>query len=231
MKGDRKLHLVPSPWSTTGRNEPPPTANEERAAAILRDALAAGDEPFACELRAAFAPTPVAATDLDAIVRRALGDESAATAIELKESQKLRAELDGEQAPKGSLLFSELRLAAYPTALPSERHEALFSGTEKRRALSGRPVPAHRLASTMAATLAAAAAIAAGVALVLDGGEPATTGANPSVGLARARSADDLFDAAVPFPRSGNESARVDRIAAARGADLRRNRFTVWGVR
>ncbi len=46
-----------------------------------------------------------------------------------------------------------------------------------------------------------------------------------------ARSTQDLFDAATPFPRSGGESARVDRIATARAADLRANRFASWGVR
>ena len=49
--------------------------------------------------------------------------------------------------------------------------------------------------------------------------------------LVRARSADDLFDATTPFPRHGEESARIDRIASARAADLRRNRFAAWGVK
>ena len=47
----------------------------------------------------------------------------------------------------------------------------------------------------------------------------------------RARSADALFDATTPFPRHGEESARIDRIASARAADLRQNRFAAWGVK
>ena len=44
------------------------------------------------------------------------------------------------------------------------------------------------------------------------------------------RSTDDLFGAA-PFPRTGGESQRIDRIAMARASDLRQNRFAAWGVR
>jgi hypothetical protein len=73
--------------------------------------------------------------------------------------------------------------------------------------------------------------MAAGVALFLgQGGQPHPVTAGATA-LVRARSADDLFDAATPFPRRGEESARMDRIASARAADLRRNRFASWGVK
>ena len=39
---------------------------------------------------------------------------------------------------------------------------------------------------------------------------------------------DGLFFALFPDPRS---AARIDRIAAARAADLRQNRFAAWGVK
>jgi hypothetical protein len=45
------------------------------------------------------------------------------------------------------------------------------------------------------------------------------------------RSTDDLFDPGAQFPKTGGESARIDRIAMARTTDLRQNRFAAWGVR
>lgn len=47
--------------------------------------------------------------------------------------------------------------------------------------------------------------------------------------LAPLRSTQSLFRE--PFPRAGGASARIDRIALARGSDLRDNRFAAWGVR
>jgi hypothetical protein len=49
--------------------------------------------------------------------------------------------------------------------------------------------------------------------------------------LQRSRSTADLFDTATPFPRVGGETARVDRIANVRAAELRDNRFALWGLR
>jgi hypothetical protein len=48
--------------------------------------------------------------------------------------------------------------------------------------------------------------------------------------LIPARSTEALFDPAEKFPVRGGESARVDKIASARAADLRANRFASWGV-
>jgi hypothetical protein len=45
------------------------------------------------------------------------------------------------------------------------------------------------------------------------------------------RSTDDLFDPHKEFPKTGGESARIDRIAMARTSDLRQNRFAAWGVK
>jgi hypothetical protein len=47
----------------------------------------------------------------------------------------------------------------------------------------------------------------------------------------RSRSTMDLFDPVMPFARTGGQSARIDRIAGARAAELRENRFVAWGVR
>ena len=64
---------------------------------------------------------------------------------------------------------------------------------------------------------------------------PAQKNASPSATMVNAslipsRSTIDLFDAE-PFPRSGGESQRIDRILSSRAADLRANRFATWGVR
>jgi hypothetical protein len=50
--------------------------------------------------------------------------------------------------------------------------------------------------------------------------------------LVPARSTQELFDEPFAKPLSkGAASARIDRIAMARGGDLRENRFAMWGVR
>jgi hypothetical protein len=73
--------------------------------------------------------------------------------------------------------------------------------------------------------VAGALALAAGVALFVG---RTLAPAAPPVELAHLRSTQPLFDH--PF-RSGEGSARVDRIAMARSSDLRDNRFARWGVR
>ena len=50
----------------------------------------------------------------------------------------------------------------------------------------------------------------------------------PSDALARVRSTQPLFTE--HFEAHGGESARIDRIAIARAADLRDNEFARWGV-
>ncbi len=63
--------------------------------------------------------------------------------------------------------------------------------------------------------------------------KPSDVATAPTGGGARiaARSTTDLFDASTPFPRTGGESGRMDRIYGARARDLRANRFASWGVR
>jgi hypothetical protein len=240
MKGERKLRLV-----TGGGGRPPAPAlprdeedlsftDEERAAAAaLREALEGGPdagEPLVAELRAAYAPDPLDLADLDALVERALGDDDAATSLERASAERLRAELAGEAAAsQESELFTALRMAAHPTDLTAAQHAALVEVA--LRAPLRRQAP-RRIAPVTMVALASAAALAAGVALFV--GRVGPEGRAPlgaTAALVPARSADDLFDAAVPFPRRGQESARIDRIASARGADLRSNRFAAWRVK
>ncbi|MGK4006100.1 hypothetical protein WMF31_26010 [Sorangium sp. So ce1036] len=190
-----------------GDEEAPPTKAEQRAAERLREAL---------EGRAAEQGEP--AREGGAGGEGALGqrEELADLAIALRAAWRPRplAELRGR-----ALVEQALRAS---------------SGQRGRRTA---PV-------TMAAlsALAAVAAVAAGVALLV--GEvreelpsaarapaaPAAEGA-PLPSPIAARSTAALFDPAAPFPREGGQTARIDRIAAARAADLRQNRYAAWGVR
>jgi hypothetical protein len=88
----------------------------------------------------------------------------------------------------------------------------------------------RRITPVTMAALAGVAALAAGVAVFV-GRVPSGNPGNVAAALVRVHSAEGLFDAATPFPRRGEESARIDRIASARAADLRQNRFAAWGVK
>jgi len=248
---ERKLRLVPpaddggSPGNPGSAPVPPAAAapsedavsGEERAAAeSLRDALDRGDEPLAAELHAAFAPAALAEDDLDALLARAMGDESAATRAEREAADRLRAELEGAApgAVREAAVLLELRMAASPPALDPAKNEALIEAALSRagapRVIAiGRRSVVRRLAPLTMAALAGVAALAAGFALFFGQAKPPPPGT--ATALIRARSTEELFDAATPFPRSGEESARIDRIAAARASDLRANRFAAWGVR
>jgi hypothetical protein len=236
MKGERKLRLVAGGKVSHDEATEPPVTDEERAAAdTLREALDGGPRPsrLARELRAAYVPAPLDPADLDALVARALGDESAATAAERAAAERLRADLAGETGLDGGSgeadLLRSLKVAARPNAIPTARNEALlaaaFSAISRRSTTGALP---RRIPPAIMVTLTSVAALAAGLALFLGrGGAPPST----SIALVPARSSEDLFDAATPFPRRGEESARIDRIAAARTADLRNNRFAAWGVK
>jgi hypothetical protein len=225
MKGERKLRLVPRLDRPLDRDDEPPFTDEERAAAeALREAIDHGAEPLAAELRAAHAPGTLGEADLDAIVERALGREAASTSAERAAAQQLAG---GDPGSEHAALVEALKVAVRPTALDPARNEALIAAALRAPL---RKSPLRRIAPATMAALTGVAALAASVALFF-GRPPAPRPPAPTAELVRARSADDLFDATTPFPRHGEESARIDRIASARTADLRRNRFAAWGVK
>lgn len=250
MKGDRRLVLVPPADATGGAGgpppgEPPPSAEEARAARALAEALERGEDPLAAALRAAAEPRGLDQADHDALIAAALGDEDAPpTRAEQRAADRLRGALEGAAADgrreggrpaedDGAALAAALRAAWRPEPLPALQHEALIA-----RALARRGGERHRrIAPVTMAALSTIAAIAAGVALMLGRAseqEAATAGAPAEAiraALIPARSTVELFDAATPFPREGGETARIDRIAGARAADLRANRYAAWGVR
>jgi hypothetical protein len=73
-------------------------------------------------------------------------------------------------------------------------------------------------------------ALAAGVALVVGNlSESPQKMRTVGAALVSTRSTQSLFTE--PFAKAGGQTARVDRIAMARAADLRENEFAKWGVR
>lgn len=219
-----------------GDLDAPPTAIEEREADRLRVTLdehdaqregrliaGPGARPapqgetgaLAVSLRAAWAPSAISAAKNDALVGRALASPGASSSAK----------------------------AAHPA--PAAR-KAANDGSDAPAPISLRR---FRLGPRTFATMTAVVAMAAGVLLLVgrlgqhDAQSPASVAQAPAPAPAAtaaagerqariaARSTADLFDATTPFPRTGGESARVDRIASARASDLRANRFAAWGVR
>ena len=218
-----------------GDLDAPPTAIEEREADRLRATLEEHDAQregrvvagpgarkeapeetgaLAVALRAAWAPSALGTARNDTLVTRALGASSAHA---------------GSSSAK----------VAHPA--PAAR-KAANDGGDAPAPISLRR---FRLGPRTFATMTAVVAMAAGVMLLVGrlgqqenapapasvAQAPAATAAAEQRARIAARSTSDLFDATTPFPRTGGESARVDRIASARASDLRANRFASWGVR
>ncbi|AKT39735.1 hypothetical protein [Chondromyces crocatus] len=217
-----------------------PTEEELREAQALADALERGDDPLARALRVASTPRALGSEDHEVLLARALGDEEApALDAERRAAEALRDWLEApREQPEASFegeaaLVGALRAANRPAPLLELRNEALIARAlgRHRRATPRRVIPV-----TMAA-LSSLAAAAAAVALLLvqqadapSASAPLSSAAIP-VELIPSRSTAELFDPASPFPREGGETARIDRIATARAADLRSNRYAAWGVR
>lgn len=239
MKGERKLRLV-TPAMDAG--DAAVSDQEREAASALREVLDGSDgdgaAALATALRSAYAPCPPDEDALEAILARAMGDEGAATRAEREAASMLRDELAGVAPLSRASLFEQLRAAAAPASLAPEKNEALIEAALAKapargvrgqlRVLAGGARPARRAVPVTMVALSSLAALAAGVALFVGQVASPPRGAAAWV---RARSAGELFDAATPFPRTGEESSRIDRIAAARAVDLRNNRFAAWGVR
>ena len=114
-----------------------------------------------------------------------------------------------------------LRAAWSPEDLSAEEHRKLVA-----QAIAPRRAKVVRVSFGASAILA----LAASVLLVVwsdRGPRPGPPNVGPTLSLSR--STQSLFGR--PFAPTGGESARVDRIAMARAADLRENEFAKWGVR
>jgi hypothetical protein len=113
-----------------------------------------------------------------------------------------------------------LRAAWSPEDLSREEHQKLVA-----KAIAPRRATVVRVSFGASAILA----LAASVLLAVWTGKPPRPAPNLGPALTVSRSTQSLF--ARPFAPTGGESARVDRIAMARAADLRENQFAKWGVR
>jgi hypothetical protein len=191
---------------------------ETRAAERLRDALEANapqapdDElELVNALRAAWSPGP-----LDPGAHAEIVDDAPASVDESAAAAELANALGTAREPD---VVAALRSAWNPSALSDEEHRAIVRGAiERPKVLTLWRMQSRRIAVAATTTLA----LAAGVLVWL------TTSSPADVPLARSRTTAPLFDG--PFGE-GNGSARIDRIAVARSADYRDNRFAQWGLR
>ena len=180
---------------------------------------------LAVALRVAWAPGPLGAAKNDALVGRALVPQSqAGSGASAHPTPAARGSADGGGAP-APISLRRFRLgprtfATMTAVVAMAAGVLLLVGRIGQQ--SDAPAPAAVAVATSMPRPPAA--------------RPAVPGAVPDPSADRTpriavRSTADLFDATTPFPRTGGESARVDRIAGARAADLRANRFAAWGVR
>lgn len=114
-----------------------------------------------------------------------------------------------------------LRAAWSPEDLSPEEHAKLVA-----QAIAPRRATVVRVSFGASAILALAASI---LLVVWTDKTPRPQPPKLGPSLSLSRSTQSLF--ARPFAPTGGESARVDRIAMARAADLRENEFAKWGVR
>jgi hypothetical protein len=154
--------------------------------------------------------------------------EPAPTEEEVEQARALRDALEGRGDHADAELARALRLAVRPTELPHLEHQAIL-----HRTLAKLPNRRRSFALRIAG-VGTSLALAAAVALLVSRGIVAAPGTErhdtvATASLMRSRTTQPLFDQ--PFPRQGGESARIDRIAWARGRDYRANLFERMGVR
>jgi hypothetical protein len=152
--------------------------------------------------------------------------DAPASEEELREAEALRAALDDRATShQGAEYLRSMKLAHDPPPIGAIEHRAMVEGALRARSKS--KVVRIAFGGGGALALAAGIALAATRFLASESGEPPAPAAAMAP-LAAARSTQPLFPE--PFAR-GEKSARIDRIAMARSADLRDNRFARWGVR
>ncbi|MEZ4442577.1 MAG: hypothetical protein R3B72_26015 [Polyangiaceae bacterium] len=210
------------------------TGVERAASDRLRDALAGGDlghpdARLAVSLRAAGTPAALAAEDADALLALGVGVEAEASPESQREAAALADGLaamavEGELGP----VVTALRAAAGKLpGLDAFTQRRLEKAALDRR---GKARPAAILGAIVA--LAAGIALFIGSLAIIESGQGnKSTARTEAAELLEARSTEELFDPAEPFPARGGESERMGRIVEARAADLRANRFAAWGVR
>jgi hypothetical protein len=152
--------------------------------------------------------------------------DAPATDEELAESAKLRDALEDASCPNDDAALARAVSSAWsPRDLPADAHRKLVEQALVRHDARRRRNRVVRVSFGASAVLALAAAIL----LYVRSDRPPPDTVHVVATMAVSRSTQALFPDR--FAPSGGESARIDRIAMARAADLRDNEFAKWGVR
>ncbi len=221
-----------------------PSPEEASGAENRRRAVERGSDPVAELLSAAIRPRELADDVHERILARVLGEDVATELLpavvepepsprEVRAAEELRRALEGSrdalEAHELGRLATALRAANDPAPLPEIRNEALL-----RSAIQS--AGGRRSARALYAAATGILALAASFTLYLSGTNQdaaprAPTAENVYVpGMAETRSTGPLFTVE-DFPQGGGKtSERADKIAGARAADLRKNRYLSWGV-
>jgi hypothetical protein len=141
---------------------------------------------------------------------------------ERAEAESLRDALDRGGDHPGAEVARVLSAAWSPRDIAPAEHGAIVERVLARRASRGRVI---RVSFGVSAVVALAASV---LLFVYASKQPPGRQALPA-SVAVSRSTQPLFPER--FATLGGESARIDRIAMARSADLRDNEFAKWGVR
>ena len=225
----------------------PASAEEVAASKRLRDALEGGatnaaspEIELALSLRAAWDPGALSADESRAMLDATPSAEEQELALLLRDALDARdakatsaTKHDAAASAAATVqLAHALRSAFAPAAIDATEHRAIVDA-----ALAKMPAKLEKPASNVIAMkrratvvrvafgfVAGGLALAASVVLVVT----SAPGPGAEAPLAKARTTQPLFSE--PF-KAGETSARIDRIASARAADFRDNRFTKWGVR
>lgn len=178
-------------------------------------------------LQSAYAPREIDLARHERLLEAALEDPFApASAEELVESERLRDALDGKGDHADAALARALAAAFSPSRAPPRAAPQLAPAPLPARAPARSNVRYLRFAGAGAAVLAAAAAVLLSISPSPRPASEATPDL-PALALAQSRSTAPLFQADVAV----TASSRIDRIASARGRELRDNRYALWGVR
>jgi len=152
--------------------------------------------------------------------------EAPPTEHEKEEARNLRAALEDPALASDDGDFARALSAAWsPKDLSAAEHRMTVERALGRRDATGRRARVIRVAFGVTAV----AGLAACVLLLLRSAQTLPTSKPATATLAICRSTQPLF--VERFAPIGGETARIDRIAMARAADLRDNQFVRWGVR
>ncbi|MEZ4232686.1 MAG: hypothetical protein R3B89_26150 [Polyangiaceae bacterium] len=194
------------------------------------------ESDFAEQLRAAFEPAELSPRLNQALIELALEDPLAeADEEEQAESERLREALDSGVSHPLADLARSVHAAADPGRIDAARNQALLDAALESQAggkARGGSASGKVIRVTFGAVTAVLAA-AAGMLLWLQtqGDAAHQQAAEPTMAaqeLAVSRSTASLFHEKFDTKHT---SERVDRIAAVRARELRRNRYASWGAR